>query len=81
MTALRSRSPIKGISSKAGALGRHNCRRMLHQNRLSVRANPGRALGPERPNTIEPLFGHGAESPEPRVVRRANLISEPEIAE
>jgi hypothetical protein len=61
--------------------GRNNCRGVLYQNRLTVRANASRAFGPEGTNTVEPLFNHGSESAGPRVIGRANLIGEPEVPE
>ena len=54
---------------------------MSHENRLPIRRELCRAFWPESPDAIQPLFNHGSESAGTRVLRRTNLISEPEVPE
>ena len=54
---------------------------MRHDDALSVRADAGRALGPERPNGREPLLEHSTEPPRARVLDRANLLGEAKVTE
>ena len=56
-------------------------RRMRHDHALSVRADAGWALGPERPNGREPLLEHSTEPLRARVLDRANLARKAELTE
>src|SRR5688572_2030063 len=70
----------RAISDKAGPLW-HDCRCMLNNQTLSIRADARRAFGPHRTNGLEPLLEHGPKAPWPRVRHRADLVRQAELAE